>query len=156
MTANKLKTHDKLLLSDGKPVTIDSIEVEELVTPETTYNFEVEDFHTYYVTDSKVLVHNTCAKIDGKGYKSESFHVDGEVGPYNDVRVDVEYAGANRYTMHLQYKSGPSGSGKLPFDTYINKFVGKGADVFNSSHKVRKAVVRASKYIKGFGGVLHW
>ena len=51
------------MLSDGKTVTIDSIEVEELVAPETTYNFEVADFHTYYVTDSKVLVHNTCVQL---------------------------------------------------------------------------------------------
>ena len=25
-------------------------------------NFEVEDFHTYYVGESSVLVHNMCAK----------------------------------------------------------------------------------------------
>lgn len=30
-------------------------------TPVTVYNFEVEDFHTYYVSEQKVLVHNTCA-----------------------------------------------------------------------------------------------
>ena len=29
-------------------------------TPITVYNFEVEDFHTYYVSDSAVLVHNVC------------------------------------------------------------------------------------------------
>lgn len=28
-------------------------------TPETTYNFEVEDFHTYYVSDVELLVHKT-------------------------------------------------------------------------------------------------
>ena len=26
----------------------------------TVYNFEVEDFHTYYVGESSVLVHNAC------------------------------------------------------------------------------------------------
>ena len=26
----------------------------------TVYNFEVEDFHTYYVSDSAILVHNKC------------------------------------------------------------------------------------------------
>ncbi|MCH5172523.1 MAG: hypothetical protein J1F31_06830 [Erysipelotrichales bacterium] len=30
----------------------------KLDTLEDTYNFEVEDCHTYYVTDSDVLVHN--------------------------------------------------------------------------------------------------
>ncbi len=43
---------------------IEAIQVEELETPETTYNFEVEDFHTYYVTESKVLVHNMCYNLE--------------------------------------------------------------------------------------------
>ncbi len=31
-----------------------------LENPETTYNFEVADFHTYYVGSTEVLVHNKC------------------------------------------------------------------------------------------------
>ena len=54
------------MLSNGTCAIIEEITVEQLATIETTYNFEVEDYHTYYVSDSKVLVHNTCAKIDGK------------------------------------------------------------------------------------------
>ena len=46
--------------SDNKRVIIYAIEVEQLSNPEITYNFEVEDYHTYYVTGSKVLVHNKC------------------------------------------------------------------------------------------------
>lgn len=52
--------------SDGEEVIITSIGVEALLEPETTYNFEVEDYHTYYVTESKVLVHNACAKANGE------------------------------------------------------------------------------------------
>lgn len=48
--------------SNGICAIIEKIEVEQLATPETTYNFEVEDFHTYYVSESNVLVHNTCLK----------------------------------------------------------------------------------------------
>ena len=58
--ARDLKKSDKVLLSDGSCAIIESIEVETLSAPETTYNFEVADFHTYYVSDSKVLVHNKC------------------------------------------------------------------------------------------------
>ncbi len=58
--ARNLRTGDKLLLSDGTCVTIDSITVEKLAKPETTYNFEVEDFHTYFVSNCKILVHNLC------------------------------------------------------------------------------------------------
>ena len=59
--AKDLKISDKLLLSSGKCVTIEEIQVEQLSEPETTYNFEVADFHTYYVSESNVLVHNKCA-----------------------------------------------------------------------------------------------
>ena len=35
-------------------------------TPQITYNFEVEDYHTYYVADG-VLVHNKC--LGGEYYR---------------------------------------------------------------------------------------
>ncbi len=60
ITAKELKKDDKLLLSDGSYGIIKSIKVEKLSKPETTYNFEVEDFHTYFVGESEVLVHNAC------------------------------------------------------------------------------------------------
>lgn len=41
---------------------INRIKVEVLAEPQTTYNFEVEDFHTYYVGENEVLVHNKCDK----------------------------------------------------------------------------------------------
>ena len=34
-----------------------------LETPVKVYNFEVEDFHTYYVGESSVLVHNDCSGL---------------------------------------------------------------------------------------------
>ena len=37
-----------------------AVELEHLEEPVTVYNFEVEDYHTYYVGDAEVLVHNTC------------------------------------------------------------------------------------------------
>ena len=63
--AKELKKDDKLLLSDGSYGIIISVKIEELESPETTYNFEVADFHTYYVSDSNVLVHNRCVAKDG-------------------------------------------------------------------------------------------
>lgn len=64
VSAKDLKVGARLLLSDGKAVIINSIEIETLESPETTYNFEVEDFHTYYVSESNVLVHNLCRTPD--------------------------------------------------------------------------------------------
>ena len=64
--AEDLKISDKLLLSSRKCVTIEEIQVEQLSKPETTYNFEVADFHTYYVSESNVLVHNDCTNYQRK------------------------------------------------------------------------------------------
>ena len=58
--AKDLKAGQSLLLADGSCAEIDGILVEELSAPEATYNFEVEDYHTYYVSEDKVLVHNMC------------------------------------------------------------------------------------------------
>ena len=41
---------------------VDPVEHELLEEPITVYNFEVEGFHTYYVGDTSVLVHNDCTK----------------------------------------------------------------------------------------------
>ena len=59
--ADELRSGDELLLADGTIVAIEAVTAEKLSEPETTYNFEVADFHTYYVSDCKVLVHNKCA-----------------------------------------------------------------------------------------------
>ena len=58
--AKDLRLTDLLLTAQGKYAKIQSIEVESLDEPETTYNFEVEDFHTYYVGENPILVHNAC------------------------------------------------------------------------------------------------
>ena len=56
------------MLSDGSYGIIKSIKVEKFPEPETTYNFEVEDFHTYFVGESEVLVHNACLKVNDNGF----------------------------------------------------------------------------------------
>ena len=69
ITAKELKVSDQVLLSDGSCAIIEEIQVEKLSAPETTYNFEVADYHTYYVSDSKVLVHNICEPDIPDGYQ---------------------------------------------------------------------------------------
>ena len=39
---------------------VEQVQHEILEAPIFVYNFQVEDYHTYYVTDSGVLVHNMC------------------------------------------------------------------------------------------------
>ena len=74
VSACKLKTGDKVLLSDGKYGIIVSVKVEELETHEATYNFEVEDFHTYFVGENPVCVHNKNCNIQTGDAEDYSVH----------------------------------------------------------------------------------
>ena len=50
----------RFILQSWEYVILEEIQHELLEAPETTYNFEVEDFHMYFVGDNGVLVHNDC------------------------------------------------------------------------------------------------
>ncbi|WP_020616238.1 polymorphic toxin-type HINT domain-containing protein [Paenibacillus daejeonensis] len=57
--ADELKVGDNLQKADGSNLTIEKIEFVKLDEPVTVYNFTVDDYHTYYVTDLGIWVHNT-------------------------------------------------------------------------------------------------
>ena len=56
--ADDLRVGDLLITEDGVIIDIDWIGKRE--GDFEVYNFEVEDFHTYFVSDLEVLVHNEC------------------------------------------------------------------------------------------------
>lgn len=57
LNVEELKVGDELTLYDSSKLTIDKIEF--IKGTFKVYNFEVEDYHTYYVSDKNVLVHNS-------------------------------------------------------------------------------------------------
>ena len=59
--AKDLESGDLLQTDDGDFVAVDGIEVRE--GSYEVYNFEVEDFHTYFVSQDGVLVHNIDCDI---------------------------------------------------------------------------------------------
>ena len=58
--ACELRVGDILVSVNGEYVIVEKIRHEILETPITVYNFEVADFHTYYVGKDSILVHNVC------------------------------------------------------------------------------------------------
>ena len=58
--ASSLHTGMTIWFANGTKGTVEDISNEGLEEPITVYNFEVEDFHTYFVGVNGVLVHNTC------------------------------------------------------------------------------------------------
>ena len=61
--AGELKSGDSLIHIIGEKVTVESVTVEKCAEPVKVYNFDVEDFHTYYVGHESVLVHNKCGEV---------------------------------------------------------------------------------------------
>ena len=74
--ARSLKAGDVLVLSNGELVTVEWVQHEILESPIKVYNFEVEDFHTYFVGECGVLVHNKCTNVHGSGHGQNPKHKD--------------------------------------------------------------------------------
>ena len=58
--AVQLRAGDILVLVNGEYVVVEKVLHEILEKAVTVYNFQVEDFHTYFVSNFGILVHNTC------------------------------------------------------------------------------------------------
>ena len=76
--AAHLRAGDILVLVNGEYVVVEKVQHELLESPVKVYNFQVEDYHTYYVA-SGVLVHNSCrpkspTKLDKSQLKSIDVH----------------------------------------------------------------------------------
>ena len=52
----KLEVGDEILTSEGQKISIEKIEIEVLAEPVYVYNFTVEDFHTYFVSELGVYL----------------------------------------------------------------------------------------------------
>ena len=71
VSAKDLVVGDKLELLDGGQAYVDAIDQEKLTESVKVYNFEVEDFHTYFVGKTSILVHNVCSGNHGNAWKNE-------------------------------------------------------------------------------------
>lgn len=54
------------MYNDKEKAILVSKQLEILDDETTTYNFEVEDYHSYYVGENGILVHNRCKYRGGK------------------------------------------------------------------------------------------
>ena len=80
VSAEDLKVGYKVLTSDGEYATIEAVRPIHYETPQTTYNFEFEGFHTYYFGNG-VLVHNmNGADCGGRITNKEATKVAKELG----------------------------------------------------------------------------
>lgn len=69
MSAEELRAGDVVKSFAGVNGIVETVEVEALAVPVKVYNFEVEDWHTYFVGECFTLVHNDCANKTNVGRK---------------------------------------------------------------------------------------
>ena len=81
VTADALRAGDEVRLCDGSWTNVEKTEEEVLEEPVQVYNFEVADWHTYYVSGTGVLVHNSCGvnggtptPNTGQGFSSKGYN----------------------------------------------------------------------------------
>ena len=77
----ELTMEDRLVDCNGGVVSIQALRYNTLEKPMEVYNLEVADFHTYYVSESRVLVHN--ADYEGTGAPKPG--KTGKVGDFSNI-----------------------------------------------------------------------
>lgn len=61
--AEGLFVGDKLISVDGKDLIVETHDIEQCEKPITVYNFKAEDYHTYFVGNYKIWVHNANCEL---------------------------------------------------------------------------------------------
>ncbi len=97
--ACKLRAGDILVTVNGEYVVVEKIQHELLEHPIFVYNFEVEDFHTYYVGNQPILTHNKCHGNSLKTQKKTELYVllDKDTGIVKKIGETTR--GVKRYTQ---------------------------------------------------------
>ena len=99
--ACELQPNDKVVMYNDTIVTVDSIDIEHLDQEIKVYNFEVENAHTYYVTDKGILVHNLCAEgkaiAKAKEAGIEVIYVDDLPNEFTDEAKKLIDSVSNKY-----------------------------------------------------------
>ena len=94
--AVSLRAGDILVLLNGEYVTLEKTQHEILEAPIKVYNFEVEDYHTYFVGHDGVLVHNDCRPKSPQKI-SESYIAQNNI----DAHAFKRHAGVSRKKLSL-------------------------------------------------------
>ena len=98
-SAKLLQPGDVVRLKDGSTQCVDDIEIVELPEGEyvAVYNFEVADFHTYFVSDYDILVHNKCKKPNG--YETGDIDRHGNLSPQKNRKVGHTNSATDGYVQ---------------------------------------------------------
>ena len=126
--AAHLRAGDILILVNGEYVVVEQIQHELLESPIKVYNFQVADYHTYYVSDNGVLVHNKCGGETAAARRGRQMHKEWDYGS-GVIKEKVIGKGARvdgiDYVNRIVYELKPNNPravrrGLAQLDRYLN------------------------------------
>ena len=130
--AGKLKPGEELVDVNNNIVKIEEYSVEITKEPTPVYNFQVEDFHTYFVGNNSVLVHNADyeIKLSRSKYPESANHIEEaiEKGHPSELTLDRKMARTNRKAS-LRGKNTVPGMDRDEYPFAMTKEGGFGADI---------------------------
>ncbi|AIQ14933.1 polymorphic toxin-type HINT domain-containing protein [Paenibacillus durus] len=137
-----LKPRDLLVQSDGHTLKIDSIEVERKHV--TVYNMTVDEFHTYFVSDLGIWVHNTGGKCPTDILKTQK-----ERGPTQKL-TNSEVKDLAKYLGFKEVKGGKKGlvftDGKVFITQDLDSHIGGIWKMSKTIEKLNKKETRMGTY----------
>ena len=121
--AGELKEGEKVVTASGETLTVDKVNIEKTKEKTKVYNFEVEDWHTYFVSTEEILVHNDCRAPLPEGMGKVDFIVDtdGTAIPmknsykkFNELKRDLGNAPKGEAKHHIVEQNPTNKSQFLP------------------------------------------
>lgn len=129
--AGSLLIGDPLMDVHGNILVVENTRTEYLDEPETVYNFQVKDFHTYHVGGNCILVHNDCTVTVSKSrYPESAKHIEDAIadGQPKVLTIDRKGASSRRYYA-LKGKSKVTGCDLDEYPPAMFAEGGKNSDV---------------------------
>ena len=149
------KLEQGMVLTDEAGQKVEVLELQKLGKTQDTYNIEVADFHTYFVGESKVLVHNECAcKIfepNPKHGKSKKGNANPEpTNPQKGLDNSIEMPGNTTRRVGVDKEANEY----LVFDEHLpGKFHGH-TRTWNELNQKMQAVLRKAGLVSKKGKIL--
>jgi len=101
-----LRAGDILVLVNGEYVVVEQVQHEILERPVKVYNFQVVDYHTYYVADAGVLVHNKCNDKPTSPGNMQRQVERGQAPKDVDMVHDAHLSNVPNQQPHVHFKDG--------------------------------------------------
>ncbi len=111
--AAELEAGDVLHTKDGQEETVVDVTIEKQEVPVKVYNLTIKDYHTYYVSEDSVLVHNDGCKLPDNARRTMN---EDEIFKRLEKYHGVDRTKASEILHEIKRTSGRGGADNVLFD----------------------------------------